>query len=118
MSASVPVVLPRPIVPEVAPRLPVVPAALLPAELPVDMLPLLLAAVPGLLSAPGFSAVPRFAEPVGPPGVPGGLLILVEPVLEPLDCWARADALAAANTAASAMAKVFGVISILDRWLN
>jgi hypothetical protein len=116
MSLPEPVV-PLPMLPEVAPRQLVVPAAPLPAELPLDMLPLVLAAepVPALLSVPGFSAVPRFAVPDGPPGVPGGLfavvpLPLAEPALELLDC-ASTDALAVANTAASAIARVFDVIS-------
>jgi hypothetical protein len=113
-------VLLRPMVPEVELRPLVEPVALLRLdELRLDML---LPAVPvfGLLSTPGFSAVPLFAEPAGPPAVPGGLpaveplLMPAEPELELLVC-AMTDAPAVANTAASAIAKVFDVIRILDR---
>jgi hypothetical protein len=122
---SLPLVLLLPMDPEVEPRPLVEPVALLPREeLRFDML---LPAAPrfGLLSTPGFSAVPLFAEPVGPPAVPGPLaaveplLIPAEPELEPeLLVCAMTAALAVANTAASAIAKVFDVIRILDQWLR
>lgn len=104
------------VVPEVELRPLVAPVAL--PEGRLDISPL---AFGVLLSAPGFSAVPVFALPAGPPGVPGGLPA-VEPPLMPaepavLDC-ARTDALAVANTAASAIAKAFDVISILDQWVE
>jgi hypothetical protein len=110
----------RPMVPEVELRPLVEPVALLPVEeLRLDTL---LPALPvfGLLSTPGFSAVPLFAEPEGPPAVPGGLpvveplLMPAEPELELLVC-AMTDAPAVANTAASAIANVFDVIRILDQ---
>jgi hypothetical protein len=117
---SLPLVLLRPMVPEVELRPLVEPVA--PLRLEELRLDMLLPAVPvfGLLSTPGFSAVPLFAEPAGPPGVPGGLpaveplLMPAEPELELLVC-AMTDAPAVANTAASAIAKVFDVIRILDR---
>jgi hypothetical protein len=74
---SPPAVLPRFMRPVVAP------VDAVPEALPPDML--LPALPPTLLSVPGFSAVPLFADPAGPPGVPGGLptellvLELVEP---------------------------------------
>jgi hypothetical protein len=113
-------VLLRPMVPEVELRPLVEPVA--PLRLEELRLDMLLPAVPvfGLLSTPGFSAVPLFAEPAGPPAVPGGLpaveplLMPAEPELELLVC-AMTDAPAVANTAASAIAKVFDVIRILDR---
>lgn len=99
-----PLAVPRPWLPDVAPRLPAAP-------LPV--------AAPGLLSAPGFSAVPRSALPLG--AVPGLVLMSLEDDAAPLGelvlpaFCADTDAAAAASIAASAIARLFDVMRVLDR---
>jgi len=71
--------LPPDVVPEVELRPLVAPVALLEGRLVLsDILPL---ASGVLLSAPGFSAVPVFALPAGPPGVPGGLPVVELPLM-------------------------------------
>lgn len=107
-AAVPPLVAPRLVAPDVAPRLSTLP---------------LLAAASGLLSVPGFSAVPRLALPLGPPAVPGPGLVpmsldddaapLAEPEL-PAVC-ADTDAAAVASIAASAIARLFDVMRVLDR---